>query len=1023
MKKKIYIIAAVVFVLIIAIFGSIFAFTSAAEMPMPKAYILEVKGQAERKIMGAATWTEIQKDQEVHEGDAIRTGADGLVVINFYDASTSRIAADSEVNLVKVFLDQKNYAKQQIRLKTSTGRIWSRVLQLMDRESSYEIQSNKTVATVRGTAFDFNSQQEQQTEVDVTESVVDVATFSDDEQTNGEGEPTYLHQQLIGEGQETVVDESSEQSLQEFSVQNIPDEKKNSAWFQDNLMADQEFEKMVRERKEELLKEMSSILPDSPLYGLKRRAESIRMAMATDQSEKVALSLQFAQERLTEVQQLAMDPTKTDLALQTMNEFQTALQSIPNLENNLLPAQIDPMAIQLAKENLRNQVTLFQDVLRPMTPDQAGYDIKAQLEQLEMDRLAATPEERNFVQLRQAQERLYEARILQEQGNQELANQQIQKFEQTLEPLRQDPTMQTAVEQIETKRETIFSDYGFENPVGYVSGQQTDQSIVPLPGAPIPGLTDLDPKPFASPSPSTTNPSLPANPAAQPVTTNMVTENPKFTRLRVWADFYSLQINQQVQFHARAVFDDGKSTDNVTRDVVWVLDGNIGSIDRNGVLTVDADGGYGRVTARWRYDGKVHTQQAEQDISANVAAGSNASQPGTTKTIQNLIITHANSQNRVYSGDTLQFDAKVVFSDGSNEIINNQVTWSTTGYLGSLNSSGLLSANKTQPFSVGIVNADWNSSSGENFHAQSPVMVVEQRGFDSSQGLVGIHILANHYYSQINDPIQLTVVAIYADGSIRNANAWTTWTINDSHIGALNNGIYTANQVGQATITVSLTHNSVTKTDTSSNLIIANQPATAIDVARPLELIIVSADGYSFLPGTNVQMLAYLVKASGSMEKISDTYSLNWNLTGDLGAILPSGRVEIDDDGGQGQAQAGFNSSGSYLHGTSPIIVSEPPVSRVPMSLEIVVPRTSFNLGSGEHFQALVTYSDATTADVTTKVIWSVTGGLGNVDATGYFSTMATGNGTVSAELTESGVTVIAPAKNITVLPYTPGLP
>ncbi len=58
-----------------------------------------------------------------------------------------------EVVVRELAVDGDNHASTRITLAVTAGRVWSRVVKLLDRDASFSVQSSTVVATVRGTAF------------------------------------------------------------------------------------------------------------------------------------------------------------------------------------------------------------------------------------------------------------------------------------------------------------------------------------------------------------------------------------------------------------------------------------------------------------------------------------------------------------------------------------------------------------------------------------------------------------------------------------------------------------------------------------------------------------------------------------------------------------------------------------------------------------------------------------------------------------------------------------------------------
>jgi hypothetical protein len=75
------------------------------------------------------------------------------------------------------------------------------------------------------------------------------------------------------------------------------------------------------------------VLPDSPIYSLKRFGETVRLDLARTRQDRVQLELALARERLHEAQAMAT-ARKNQLALNSLQSFQSLLKDAgPELEN------------------------------------------------------------------------------------------------------------------------------------------------------------------------------------------------------------------------------------------------------------------------------------------------------------------------------------------------------------------------------------------------------------------------------------------------------------------------------------------------------------------------------------------------------------------------------------------------------------------------------------------------------------------------------------------------------------------
>lgn len=86
-------------------------------------------------------------------GDVVRTGPESGVSLEFFAGSRVGVDAESEVKIHDASVDEKNARVQRVAVELNAGRMWARVLKILDLDGSFVVTANQTTATVRGTAF------------------------------------------------------------------------------------------------------------------------------------------------------------------------------------------------------------------------------------------------------------------------------------------------------------------------------------------------------------------------------------------------------------------------------------------------------------------------------------------------------------------------------------------------------------------------------------------------------------------------------------------------------------------------------------------------------------------------------------------------------------------------------------------------------------------------------------------------------------------------------------------------------
>jgi VCBS repeat-containing protein len=102
-------------------------------------------------VMNAGTddWIEAQIGMSLEEGDVIKTGDDSSAEITFFDGSTVELQPGTEVEIVSLDISADTDSTT-ITLEQTIGATISRVINIIDPASRYEVETSTGVAAVRG---------------------------------------------------------------------------------------------------------------------------------------------------------------------------------------------------------------------------------------------------------------------------------------------------------------------------------------------------------------------------------------------------------------------------------------------------------------------------------------------------------------------------------------------------------------------------------------------------------------------------------------------------------------------------------------------------------------------------------------------------------------------------------------------------------------------------------------------------------------------------------------------------------
>lgn len=298
MKKRTF-LAVFVVVVVLAVVGGLnaWALSAPAERSAPVATVTVDEGEAFLRH-GAGSWEPVAADAALAAGDQVKTNAKSQATINFFDGATARLDENSEVAVGELAVDEDNHASTDVTLAVTAGRVWSRVVKLLDREASFSVQSSTVVATVRGTAFVTDVSSPDGDAVQVIDGLVGVARAPETA-----SEPAF---EDVRAGEEAWMPKKGRAPAAERMTRRAMAERfRTSAWFRKNQAADEQFLSHVKKRREQTLANAAHVLPGTPRHGLQRFGERLRLALTADPDARRALRMAYGDRRFAEAVQLA----------------------------------------------------------------------------------------------------------------------------------------------------------------------------------------------------------------------------------------------------------------------------------------------------------------------------------------------------------------------------------------------------------------------------------------------------------------------------------------------------------------------------------------------------------------------------------------------------------------------------------------------------------------------------------------------------------------------------------------------
>ncbi len=427
------------------------------------------------------------------------------------------------------------------------------------------------------------------------------------------------------------------------------------------------------------------------------------------------------------------------------------------------------------------------------------------------------------------------------------------------------------------------------------------------------------------------------------------------------------------QFTATGTYSDG-TTQNLTSVVAWTTSASAtATINQNGLATAI---GLGTATVSASYQGQNATTSALTVVPA---------------VLQTITVTPANGT--VNTLGTLQFTATGTYTDATTSNLTTQVTWSSSNNLGAtINSSGVVTG--IVP-GTEVITAALNGLTGT---ANLLVSLTQQ-----TPTLQSIAVTPASASVIPGGTQQYTATGSYSDASTQNITSSVTWASNNGSATINASGLATGISVGSATITAG------SGGVTSNNATLTVNPAPVV-----LTSLAITPSPAMVGKGSTVQFTAMGSYSDGHTQNLST--EVTWSSS-------VAGTATINANGLANGVAAGNTQITAALSGQSAMAtLTVNPATLV--SLAITPQTASIANGTKQQYDAIGTFSDGSTQDLSTSVTWASSNtALVTVNAAGLASTMGTGSVSITAAsgaISSNSAALTVTAATVTSIQLTP---
>jgi len=450
---------------------------------------------------------------------------------------------------------------------------------------------------------------------------------------------------------------------------------------------------------------------------------------------------------------------------------------------------------------------------------------------------------------------------------------------------------------------------------------------------------------------------------------------PALSSITVMPAAFSIASGQSKQLSALATYSDG-TTQDVTSQATWNSSTAAATVDSTGLVS-GASAGTSTITA---------TLSSKSGTSlATVSAA----------LLQTIGVSPLTAS--IATGQTQQFIANGLFSDGSQTDISNSVTWASNATnFATVDQTGLSTGVSAGAATVSA--ASGAATPGTAALTVTPAVLTE------------IDIAPDDQFIPVGGQLQMSLTGTYSDGSTQDITGNAVWSSSDPTLATVDPNTGTVTGVANSNnnpVTITASYGGMTNTTT-----------VYVTDAVPESIQLTPATA-SIATGTTQQYSVNVVYSDGSLQPV--TSGLSWLSSVASVAGVNSNGLATGIAPGQTTVSVFYNSMST----TASLTVTPAILTNI-----VVTPATTVvGINGDVQFTATGVFSDNSTQDITSQVVWSSSNGsfavisaagLANGISTGVVTITAT-SGTVSGTATLSVTT--ATLQSITISPSNPIVP
>lgn len=314
-------------------------------------------------------WQQITQPVQIEAGTQVRTDELGVAQIIFADDSVLMIEPDT---LITIEEHTVSATETHIRIFQEIGKTWSQVKKLLNPKSSYEIETQTTVATVRGTAFGVSVDENQTVDYIVAEGQIEAQVV---ERVGSKRKS--LAQALVNSNQKIHWEkpqlEEGELAMIEFSPEPMELDQELRKWKEETQVKLKELEPVLTKVKQKRDQEREQVLEERKKNRsvIEKWRQNIRKKLGLNSRSQPSELKKLLPNSLEKIPTVSPSPTTTD---------QTQL---PGLVPE--PILVSPIPNSQAVQGVFTQIDYREEIVP--SPEIINYDHEDKYSIQELDQL------------------------------------------------------------------------------------------------------------------------------------------------------------------------------------------------------------------------------------------------------------------------------------------------------------------------------------------------------------------------------------------------------------------------------------------------------------------------------------------------------------------------------------------------------------------------------------------------------------------------------------------------------------